>query len=202
MNTVELCNAALARLGEARIASLDETHLAARTCAQLYPVAVDELLRSHRWNFASSRAVLSRLDETPVFGFRYAYQLPGDCMRVVEVNGVSSTGTPSEAWEIEGRKLLTDAETARIVYIYRATNLDLWDSLALECLTLLLASKLAPVIQGGSTSKENELLEALNRLTAPLARRIDANESRRPSESPMEQMLRGSRAIAARRCDV
>ena len=73
-----------------------------------------------------------------------------------------------------------------------------WDSLAIEWLVLALAAKLAPTIQGGSTSKANELREEINRLAAPLARRIDANESKRENANSMEMLLNSSRTIYAR----
>jgi hypothetical protein len=78
------------------------------------------------------------------------------------------------------------------------TDLNLLDSMALEALIVLLASKLAPAIQGGSTGKAAEFLEEYHRIVAPMARRVDGNESRRAKENLMEAMLAGSRALRAR----
>jgi hypothetical protein len=189
---------ALARLGEARVYDLTEDQFVAVQCARQFPLAAEEVLRSHRWNFASARVALSRLAEAPAFGFKYAYALPTDCLRVLEVNGVSGAGEPGAEWEIEGRALLTDETSVKAIYIKRETNLMYWDSLAIEWLVLALAAKLAPTIQGGSTSKANELREEINRLAAPLARRIDANESKRENANSMEMLLNSSRTIYAR----
>lgn len=193
-----VCNAALARLGEARISGIDDPTVAARACALCYPLARDELLRAHRWNFATARVDMVRLVEAPAFGHDHAYELPADCLRVLVVNGVSASGDPAAQWEVEGRKLLHDDETVELIYIRREMNLGLYDALALEALIVLLAAKLAPAIQGGSTGKAQELKEEYHRLLAPAARRVDANESRRSRENLMEAMLAGSRAVGAR----
>lgn len=202
MDTLTVCNAALARLSEARIADLGENNAAARACSLHFPIARDELLRAHAWNFAVQRATLTALADSPSFGFTHQYQLPVDCLRVISVNGVSGAGDPSSQWEIEGGKLLSDEETCKIRYIRRVTDLNLFDSLALEGLIVLLASHLAPTIQGGSTGKATELKEEFAKLIAPLARRVDANESRRAGENQMDAMLAGSHAIQARQVGV
>ena len=101
MDPVTLCNAALARLGEARIVDLLDDNVAARACHAMLPIARAEVLRSHRWNFATARATLAALGEAPAFGYARAYGLPADNLRVLEVNGVSGTGGPGAAWEVE-----------------------------------------------------------------------------------------------------
>jgi hypothetical protein len=159
---------------------------------------VDELLRAHWWNFAMERTRLAQLSQGVAFGFAYAYQLPTECLRVVEVNGISSSGAPGEDWEIEGGKLLHDASKVEIRFIKRVTDLTHFDSLALEALIVLLASKIAPAIQGGSTTKAMELKEEFHKVLAPLAKRVDANETRSSKVNQMEAMLAGSRALEAR----
>jgi hypothetical protein len=198
MDTITVCNAALARLGEARIFDLSDDSAAGRACALNFPLACDEVLRSHWWNFATIRTELVELTEAPAFGYAHAYQLPLDCLRVLEVNGVSGTGDPSAQWEIENGRLLHDDGSVNIRFIRRVTDLNYFDSLALEALIILLASKLAPAIQGGSTGKAAEFLEEYHRILAPIARRVDGNESRRSRENQMDAMLAGSRAVRAR----
>jgi hypothetical protein len=198
MDTITVCNAALARLGEARIFALSDDGAAARACALNYPLALDEVLRSHWWNFATARTTLTELGEAPEFGYAHAYQLPTECLRVLEVNGVSGTGDPDAQWEIEGGRLLHDEAKVEIRYIERVADVNLFDSMALEALIVLLASKLAPAIQGGSTGKAVEFLEEYHRIVAPMARRVDGNESRRSRENQMEAILAGSRALRAR----
>jgi len=57
----DICNRALGRLGEERLGltGLAENTPAGRACYLHYQPTVDEVLRSHRWNFAQSRVVLT-----------------------------------------------------------------------------------------------------------------------------------------------
>lgn len=198
MDTVTVCNAALARLGEARISDLSDGSTVSRACALQFPLTLDEVLRAHWWNFATDRVTLSELAEAPAFGYAHAFQLPADCLRVLEVNGVGGSGDPEAQWEIESGRLLHDEGTVEIRFIKRVTGLNFFDSLALEALIVLLASKLAPSIQGGSTAKAIELKEEYHRIVAPMAKRIDGNESRRARDNMMDAMMSGSRALRER----
>src|SRR5688572_8267905 len=112
----EICNIALGHLGEAPITSLNEDSKAAWACNLHYALTRDELLRGHRWNFAKDRVQLSELAEGPAFGWARQFQLPADCLRVLEFNDQEIGDWISEEYEIEGRRLLTDAAVARIVY--------------------------------------------------------------------------------------
>tara|TARA_R100001530_G_scaffold114015_1_gene80959 strand:+ start:206 stop:1021 length:816 start_codon:yes stop_codon:yes gene_type:complete len=56
---VAICNSALIKLGAAEISSLSDTNKRAQLCNAQYSKLRDELLRSHPWNFAIGRKVLS-----------------------------------------------------------------------------------------------------------------------------------------------
>jgi hypothetical protein len=135
---VEICNAALAALGEAPLSSLDEPREAARLARARYGVVRDAVLRAHPWNFAIARALLAPLDEVPAFGFAASYALPADCLRVLEA------GTPPAAWRVEGRRLLTDQEAPlAVLYVRRAEEPGLYDPLFVEALAARLGADLA-----------------------------------------------------------
>lgn len=190
-SAVELCNVALAHLGEAPVVSLDDTTAVANHCDALYAVTRDELLRSHRWNFATKRQTLPRLAQPPPFGWACAYQLPSDCLRVCEVNG--SEGGESKTWVIESGQLLSNEIECQAVYVCRVEDVTLFDALFISALSLKLAAALAEAIRG-STGKTGELMQQYERVTAPLARRIDANETRRRKGLlPMHSMAIQSR---------
>lgn len=174
----DLCNLALGHLGEGRITSLDEDTAAARACALHYSLTRDEMLRSHRWNFATKRAELSRLADAPLFGWEYAYQLPSDFLRALEVNESEAGDFISEEWKIEGHNLLTDAEEVQLIYIAQVVDEGLFDSLFVQAFALKLAVVLSETIHG-TTGKTAELMQAYTSVMAPLARRVDANEGRR-----------------------
>jgi hypothetical protein len=173
----DICNLALAHLGEAPITSLDEDTLAARACALHYETTRDELLRSHRWNFASARAVLSRLEAIPAFGWAYAFALPTDFLRALDVNDEEAGDLTSGEWQIEGRNLLTDWDEVSLVYIRQIEDVSQFDALFVQAFALKLAVYLSETIRG-TTGKTAELMQAYERITGPLARRVDANEGR------------------------
>jgi hypothetical protein len=174
----EICNIALGHLGEAPITSLDEDSKAGRACKLHYELTRDEVLRSHRWNFAKDRETLSEIAEAPAFRWGHQFQLPADCLRVLEFNDSEIGDWISDQYEIEGRALLTDSDEARIVYIKREIDVSLYDSLFVQALALKLAIILSEQIRG-TTSKTAELTQAFERLAGPLAKRVDANEGRR-----------------------
>jgi hypothetical protein len=191
-STTDICNLALAHLGESRIESLDEDNLASRACSMHYAFTRDEVLRSHRWNFAVKRAVLSRLDEDPPFGYTAQYELPADCLRVLEVNGSELGDVISGQYVIEGRRLLTDAAAVNLLYVKRVTDVSQFDAIFTQALALKLGVALSETIRG-TTGKTSELMAAYERAVAPLARRVDANEGRRrkgllPLNSPFVRM--------------
>jgi hypothetical protein len=184
----EICNLALGHLGEARITSLEEDSTSARACSLHYEATRDAVLRSHRWNFAQARAQLPRLQFNPPFGWDAAYQLPGDCLRVLEVNGTECGDVLSEPYIIEGRAILINAGEVRLVYVRRIEDPLQFDSLFIEAFALKLAIALSETIRG-TTGKTEQLFLLYDRVTAPLSRRVDANEGRRrkgvlPMNSP------------------
>ncbi len=193
MSTTEtdICNRALGRIGQERIMNLSDSGAGARACQLHFSGTRDEVLRSHRWNFATGRTALSRLLDTPAFGWTYQYSLPADFIRALEVNDTEDgTGCP---WTVEGGNLLTNEATVNLVYIRRETNVAKWDALFQEALTLKLAMKLSTVLRG-SSSQVVDFAQEYDRLTAPLARRIDANEGR--ERQPLKP--RRSEFVAAR----
>lgn len=174
----DICNLALGHLGEARITSLDEDSVSARACALHYDSVRDEVLRSHRWNFAQTRKVLAALEGGPPFGWALQYELPVDCLRVLEVNGSEAGDVLSSEYIIEGRQILTNAEEVRLVYTRQVRDVTDYDALFVRVFALKLAIVLSETIRG-TTTKTAELTQLYERVTAPLARRIDANEGRR-----------------------
>ncbi len=140
---VEIISNALLCLGEEAITDLTDTSKRAVTAVALYPIARDYTLRLRRWNFAEKRASLARLASTPAWGYAYAYQLPSDCLRVW-----STEHQKYYPWKVEGRQLLTNADSANIEYTYRNDNPGDYDSGYVEVLIAYLAFKMAwPITQ-------------------------------------------------------
>jgi hypothetical protein len=177
-----ICNLALAKLGARTIMSLDDQSPEARSCKLHYAETRDEVLRHHRWNFAIARDDLSQLPDVPISGYSFQYQLPTDCLRMLELNGFDQQSRPGY-WEVEGKRLLTNDETATIKYIRRVTDCNLFDAIFVDALAIKIAAKLCKPLTGSITMAEQFLTE-YEKLTGGRARRVDAfekNKSPRPA---------------------
>lgn len=142
-SAVEICNLALALLGEAGIVSLAQANSEpARLCNLNYAAVRDELLRAQPWNFALTRRSLPRLAAAPTFGFRNAFALPSEpfCLRAVRLwAGAGWSGD----FRIEGRDLLADCDQADLLYIARIEVPALFDPIFVQCLAHRLAQRVA-----------------------------------------------------------
>jgi hypothetical protein len=171
-----ICNLALGRIGDERIMSLNDASQSARYCKLFYSQTRDEVLRSHAWNFATARTTLTALADPPAFGWDLQYQLPNDFLRLCQLNSWDAW-EPLDLFELEGDKLLTNESKAEIKYIYRITDVSIFDTIFIEALSLKLASKIARPLTG-SQSLGDGALQEYARVTGPLARKIDAMEGR------------------------
>ncbi len=186
----ELANRALAHLGEAPIADIDDTTVeAARLCKEFTGDVIDEVLRCHRWNCAIDRATLSRLDTAPDHGFDYAYQLPSGCLRLLEVNGEQFDGS-DEYFEIEaGQRVITDADAVEIRYVKRI-DVPEFDALLAKAVSLALAVEIAVPIT--KNDKLRETLEAAYLRALGRASKVDAIEVGSREVRPLMRLLENS----------
>ena len=172
---VSICSNALRRLGDDPITSLTDDTERARLCNAFYTDARDAVLRSHPWNFAITRASLAQLSDTPSYGFAYQYSLPTNpyCLRVLEME------YPDYIFKVEnvathGRVLLTDEGTAKILYIARITDTNLFDSMFVDVLTAKLSLDLAyPVTNSLQVQQQ---MQKLYQTKLSEARSIDGQE--------------------------
>lgn len=166
-SVVGIVNSALIKLGADTIAALNEDSPEARAANARFEALRDEVLRAHPWNFALARAELARLVDAPAFGPAHQYQLPADCLRVMAMDG-------EEPFEIEGNRLLTDAESARALYVRRVADPNLFDAMFRETLALRLAADLAYKLVS-STTLAQQMMQIYREHLA-LARSADAQE--------------------------
>lgn len=128
---VDICNLALAHLGKQPIASLTEESVERRICFRFYDQALDELIERSDWSFAQKIAFLAqRPDADNPYSMRYAhwYDLPNDLVRPVrllhqpaaEALGPVEDRTDSAFinYELIGGNLFTNADKARLLYVY------------------------------------------------------------------------------------
>lgn len=159
---VEIANRALTKVGEARILSLGDDVEAARVISSLWDNVRDAELRARNWNFSIARASLAALVTTPDWGFEYEYQLPTNCLRVVQVDeyfpGVSLTdyrGASEAAYQIEGRKILTNiAAPLKIRYVSRVEDTGTWDGAFIEAFACKLAVEACERLTQSNTKRD------------------------------------------------
>jgi hypothetical protein len=88
------------------------------------------LLAVHPWGFAMQRTTLALSATAPTFDYLYAWPLPSDCIRILEVkSGVTTTDSASAydvQWVMEGGNILTNVEDIELKYIYRVTAAGLY----------------------------------------------------------------------------
>lgn len=180
---VAIVNRALTKLGEARITSLSDDLKPAREASSLWDVVRDAELREHNWNFAISRTSLAALSTEPSWGYEYEYQLPADCLRVIQVDeyypgpSLSDYRGGSEAeYQIEGRKILSDLTAPlKIRYISRIEDTSQWDALFVEAFACRLAAELAEPLTQSNTKRDMAWAEYARAIKA--ATKADAIEN-------------------------
>lgn len=169
---VDIGNRALSKLGEnLTITSFSDGTPPANAISANFDMVRDDVLRDHPWNCLMTRAQLAPETETPAWGFDYQYQLPSDCLRVVEVEALTS----QPKWRVEGRKILTDdGPVLNIVYLKREEDPNEYDSQLVEALATRLALELCETFTQSNTKKDY-LYMAYNDVLRQ-ARRSDAQE--------------------------
>lgn len=175
-SAISICSNALLMLGEDTISSFTEESSpssldTAKLCANLWPSVRDFVLRSHLWNCATKRVVLSPETVAPAYGFTHKYALPGDWLRNVEINNQLANVVDHV---IESKKLLMDGSTCRLRYIWRNEDPASYDPMLVHCCELAMAAKLAYAITS-STSKQ-QIQEDLLERALKLARAVDGQD--------------------------
>lgn len=173
-SVVDICNSALAQLGEESITSLDDNSKKARLCKQFYEDTRDAVLRAYPWRCAIEFQSLNQLSGTDAItgsGFAYTYQLPTSpwCLRALLLNNDKSV-----KWEIIGRKLCTDESSVNLKYIKRIIDPGSFDSLLYNAIAVRMATKLAYPITGKPDLTPT--LWKLYELILDEARAIDSQE--------------------------
>ena len=175
---VDICNLALAHLGDdATIATIKppEGSAQAEKAQRFYPIARNNLLEMHTWNFAAKRENLALTTNT-LDQWDYAYIAPADMMNPVAVisptaqndyatrmsagdtpGGITSNYAPTivagqytpQQFAVEGTYIYTNQENAMLRYQAYVTDPSTFSPLFITTLSWHLASMLAgPIIKG------------------------------------------------------
>lgn len=204
---VDLCNLALARLGDdASVSSINPPDQSAQAshCARFYPIARDTMLEMHTWGFATKRAVLSQISN-PTTEWAYCYAAPSDMLNLLAVldssatddYGVSSIspmtiiGTINKGNSVYTPQtfscetingidvILTNQVDATVRYTGYVTDTTKFSPLFSDALSWLLASHLAgPVIKGTVGANAAKECYQMFRVLFIEATISDANQTR------------------------
>ncbi len=191
---VDLCNLALARLGDpATVSSINppEGSAQAEHCARFYPIARDAVLEAHPWRFASRRVALAPLD-VESWGWSFAYGLPNDALVSLAVLAPGTTNdAETQDFDIEStasgaRVLYTNQDDATLRYVARVTDTTRFSPGFNEALSWLLASYLAgPMIKGDDGAQMAKAAYQQYAFVVSQAKVTDANQRQvKPDHTP------------------
>jgi hypothetical protein len=129
------------------------------------------VLRSHPWNCAVKRVILTPDALAPPFDYTYQFTLPDDWLRTLQVG---QWGDPVD-FTAEGRKLLCDDAVFYLVYLFDNQVPATYDSLLVHIMTLAMKAALAyPITKSTSMAQacQQELAMEFKR-----ARAVDGQDN-------------------------
>ena len=148
-SVVGICNGALNQLGATTILSLSEDSKNARLCNSRYTQVRDALFRSHPWNCLQKRVQIAADATAPAWGFKNAYTLPADCLRLLKILDYDSN------YKVEGRKILSNTSSMKILYVGRVTDPNEYDELLRETLSASLGADIAFGVTSNNQTASN-----------------------------------------------
>ena len=155
---LEICNLALAKLGEKPITKLNRFGTRAEShCEYHYHVARREILCANKWPFATRTATIPSADE----GYRgiKPHTLPLDSLHLLEVSAPN--------WTLRGRTIWSPEDALNIVYIADEEDCTKFTPLFIEALATSIAAKLVKTIfhsAANSAKKAEQLTNAYQNL--------------------------------------
>lgn len=147
-----ISNLALNKIGQPPITDIDDGLLESNRMLLVFDDVVDEVTKSRFWVRVKKRVELAKLEETPLYGFNFQFQLPPDALRVIAINEIASVTTP---FKIEGTKLLYDLSTVSINYIERQDDPTLWGDGLKNAIVWRLAAEVAYIFTSSVTLTES-----------------------------------------------
>jgi len=113
-----IANKALRKIGVDGIESLTQQGQAAAECNAAVKDVLRETLAAHSWGFASVWEKLARLADAPPFGYRYAFQIPPEAIRLVDARASTSLTSPNIKYDVVADGVLyTDSEFCYARYV-------------------------------------------------------------------------------------
>lgn len=181
---VSIINTALGRLGANSITSLTDNSAEQILAVNAWDIVRQEVLRTHPWNFAIADIELNQIAGAPEFEYKFAYQLPSNCLRLLQVYG-------DPVFKLQGKRILTDQSVVKIKYVYDVTDTTLWDASFTDVIAQRLATELAYALTKSQTTADSMFQIYERKLRT--AKHIDANEDVLDMLGPNESNFIGVR---------
>lgn len=182
---VENVNAALMMIGGlGDLTSLSQNRREAQVANRIYDTTKLALMTEYMWRFAITRKKLNKLTVNGLYGLRYAYQLPTDCLRVLQMEPVAD-------YDIENDTLITDVSGDVYIKYLREMPEGEWPAWFTQTFILRLASMFATAIAEDNT--KFQLLDDQYNKQRQIAMAIDGSQ-RPPLRLDSGLLLRGRRS--------
>lgn len=147
---VSICSNALLMLGAQPIASLNDGTDRARLAANLYQAERKAFMRSHNWGCLTVRVNLAPMAEAPSFGYSAQFQLPGDCLRLLDVGQEGETLT----YRVERKRVLHNGTVLPVRYIADLDEGE-WDDAMVHAMEMRMAALFAyPITASASLAAD------------------------------------------------
>lgn len=164
---VQIINVALSRLGANAITSLTDGTTEQQLAVNLWDVSRQATLRDHPWNFAITEVELSAVVDGDTRNYSYAYQIPADCLRLLEVY-------EDRDFKLASRRILSDNSTCTVKYVKDVTDTTEWDSLFVDVMAQRLAAEMAYALTKSQATADTNF--TLYERKVAKARFVDASE--------------------------
>lgn len=137
-------------VGAQPISSLTDGTDRARLAANLYQVERKAFMRAHNWGCLTVRVNLAPMADAPAFGYSSQFQLPGDCIRLLDVGAEGETLT----YRVERKRILYNGTILPVRYIADLDEGE-WDDAMVHAMQLRMAALFAyPITLSASLASE------------------------------------------------
>lgn len=190
-SNVAIANLALTKLGDLRILNLTDNTKPAREVNAVFDMARDYLQRRFSWRYCIKRANLAADSSTPLWDWSYQYQIPVDCLRILQVgqwypspdlSDLISTG--GQEYVLEGKYILSNqAGPLKLRYLSRVTDPVQFDT----AFDMAFSAYLAYLVAEPLTASAEQKQMAYNDYRNAIKDAVIANAIENPPESLADQ---------------
>jgi hypothetical protein len=189
-NPVKIANMALSHIGvSTSIESFTEPSIEASQANLWYDFSREQALEAANWSFARKRQALTVHSDAPpsaIWAFRYQYPADSVCLRELEnPAGPYADAVPFEIEISEDgtKSILTDLESAVMIYTFDQPLAEMFSSGFVEALSYLLAHHLAGPLTGNADIKKEMLSTYLGLIRIAAAQSSNEGVSRAPRDA-------------------